>query len=442
MHARPNRRGFGLIALAIGTSALLALSACSSGSPTGPAEAIDVSTDLTSEEITLTLAYTDDPPTTALIEGFEKLHPNITIDAQQTPFSDYVKSIKLVMASDTPPDLAQYNPGAMRSLIPGGLVLDLTPWSDAYGWDTTFPQASLSVLSSDDEAKTYGTGGLYAVPGALSVLGLYYNTDKLAAAGVEMPLTTLDAFSNALGAVAATGEQPISVAALEAGGLHLWNAVLNGFGDTAAYRDWVYGVPGSTIETPAAKEATDLLVEWIDAGYITESANAVSFGDGMAEFADGASAFNVNGNWAAASFEDSLGDSVGFSLMPAATTDSPAVASGASVAYSISSKSEYPNEAAAFLDYLASADAATIQFDTGFMPVSTTATVEADGLRAEIAEGFSEVVAADGIVPFPDFAAPAMIDSLVTGLQALISKQSTSDEFLSTLQQTWNEYHG
>jgi len=128
--------------------------------------------------------------------------------------------------------------------------------------------------------------------------------------------------------------------------------------------------------------------------------------------------------------------------MPGATSSSPIVASGASVAYSISSKSEHPNEAAAFLDYLASADAATVQFDSGFMPVDTSASVEAEGVRADVASGFGEVVSADGIVPFPDFAAPAMIDTIITGLQGLISKKSTTDDFLAAMQQTWDEYHG
>ncbi|GAB3600560.1 ABC transporter substrate-binding protein [Microbacterium tumbae] len=439
---RYTRHSRTIVGLTAGAAALLVLSACTSVDAGTTETTIEASTELTTEDITLTLAYTDDPPTPALVEAFEALHPNITIDAQQTPFSDYVKSIKLVMASDTPPDIAQYNPGAMRSLIPGGLVLDLAPWAEEYGWDEAFPEASLEVLSSDSEAQTYGTGGLYAVPGALSVLGLFYNTDMLEAAGVALPLTTLDDLDAALAAVAATGEKPISVAALEAGGLHLWNAILNGYGDTQAYRDWVYGVPGSTIETQAAREATDLLVEWIDAGYITESANAVSFGDGMAEFAAGEAAFNVNGNWAAASYDEELGENAGFMLMPGATDASPVVASGASVAYSISSGSEHPNEAAAFLDYLASPEAATVQFDSGFMPVSTSAGVEADGVRGEIANGFSEVVAANGIVPFPDFAAPAMIDTIITGLQGLISKKSTTDEYLAALQQTWTEYHG
>lgn len=431
-------------ALVAAGAAALALTSCGSDSADAPAGAAptEVSTEITSDPVTLTLAYTDDPPTQALVDGFTALHPNVTIETQQTPFSDYAKSVQLSMSSETPPDIAQYNPGAMRSLVPAGLILDLTAWSDAYGWDESFPPSSLEVLTSDDEAKQYGEGGLYAVPGALSVLGVYYNKDLATAAGVDGPPATLDEFEDDLAAVAASGVDPLTVPSLEVGGLHLWGALLNRLGDIQDYKDWVYGVDGATIQTPAAEEATDTLVDWIAEGYIPESSNAVGYADAIGEFTAGDAAYHVTGNWAAAAIEAELGDNVGFFLMPGPTADAPLVASGASVAYSISAKTEHPDVAAAFLDYLGSAEAAPVQVESGFMPVNVDATVEATGLKGDIATGFSEVVAVDGIVPFADFAAPAMLDQLVSGIQGLISQQSTTEQFLEGLQGVWSSYHG
>jgi raffinose/stachyose/melibiose transport system substrate-binding protein len=430
----------GIAAVAAAGIATLVLAACGSGG--GSNEPIDVSTEVPSDPVTLTLAYTDDPPAEALVDGFTAKYPNVTIETQQTPFSDYVKSIKLSMASANPPDIAQYNPGAMRSLIPGGLVLDLGPWADAYGWDKTFPAPSLQVLTSDKDAKTYGEGGLYAAPGALSVLGVYYNKDLLAQAGIDNPPATLDEFEQQLATLQGAGIKPLSVAGLEVGTIHIWGAVLNVVGDPDAYRDWVYGKAGSTIETDAAAKATDVVVDWIAKGYIPESANAVGYADALADFTSGNAAFHVNGNWAASAIETEMGDNAGFFLLPGTSADAPAIASGASVAYSISSKSKHPNVAAAFLDYLSSSEAAAIQVDTGFMPVSTSASVDVDGLKGSIAADFADVVAGQGILPFPDFAAPAMLDALVSGTQGLISKRVTTDDYLAQLQAVWNEYHG
>ena len=135
-----------------------------------------MSKELTTEKVTLTLAYTDDPPMKALIDAFEAKHPNITIKGQQTPFSDYVKSIKLAMASSTPPDIAEYNPGAMRSLVPGGADLRPHAVREAVRLAATGSRRRASrCCARTRTAKEYGTGGLYAVPGALSVLGVFYN---------------------------------------------------------------------------------------------------------------------------------------------------------------------------------------------------------------------------------------------------------------------------
>jgi len=144
----------------------------------------EVSAEVTDEEVTLRLAYTDDPPTEALVEGFIEEHPNVTIETEQTDFGNYITSITRSMSSDSAPDIAQYNPGAMRSLVPAGHVLELSDYSELYGWEESFPPASLEQLMSDDDAQQFGTGGLYAAPGALSVLGVYYNRDMLADAGV------------------------------------------------------------------------------------------------------------------------------------------------------------------------------------------------------------------------------------------------------------------
>jgi raffinose/stachyose/melibiose transport system substrate-binding protein len=52
------------------------------------------------------------------------------------------------------------------------------------------------------------------------------------------------------------------------------------------------------------------------------------------------------------------------------------------------------------------------------------------------------VVENDGIVPFPDFASPGMIDKLTPGVQGLISKTMTTDQFLASLQGSWADHHG
>lgn len=439
MHMTTPPRRHALVAL--GVTAALALTACAGTSGTNapaPAQKVAVSTTIPSDPVTLTLAYSNDPPTKTLIDGFTQKHPNVTIKPQMTPFNDYVKSIKLAMSGDAAPDIAQYNPGAMNSLVPAGLILDLGPWATAYGWTGKFPPSTLEILSSDKSAKQFGTGGLYAVPGGLSVVGVYYNK-KL----VKEAPKTLGEFEAAMQKVKDSGGTPLSLGGLQVGGFHLWNALLNVTGNVDEYRGWVYGKPGATIETEGAKKATDTIAAWAKKGFFPDSANATADTDALANFAKGKSAFLVTGNWGATALEKDLKDDVGFFLMPTASADQPAkVASGASVAYAISAKTKHPNVAAAFLDYLSSPEAAKIEFDGGFMPVDTKTEVGGEGLRGEIATVFGPVAQSNGIVPFPDYASPGMIDKLTPGIQGLISGKMTTDDFLKSLQESWDAHHG
>lgn len=401
----------------------------------------EISTDIQDEDVTLTLAYVDDPPTEMLVKSFEEKHSDVSIDTEKTAFGDYITSITRSMSSDDSPDIAQYNPGAMRSLVPAGEVLDLSEYYNAYGWDESFPQASLDQLMSDDEAKEFATGSLYAAPGALSVLGVFYNQDVLADAGVNSPPQSLNDFEQALAAVQDNGDQPLSVGGLEVGGTHLWTAILNSLMDVEEYRDWIYGAPDSTIETDGAIEATQTFSDWVNEGYITSSANATSDSDALANFTSGNSAFLVTGNWNAATIEDEMGDSAGFFIFPHSGESDAPVASGSSVAYSVSSRSEHPDVAAAFLDYLSSSEAAEIQAESGFMPINSEASVDTESLFGEVATEFTPVAESNNIVEFAGFATPEMVDLIPSELQGIISGQMTPEEFLTSLQDSWTSYH-
>ncbi|MBE2998918.1 extracellular solute-binding protein [Nocardiopsis sp. HNM0947] len=436
-------RGRAAAAAAAGTAAALVLSSCAvlSTSVREDDTPASVSTTVPDGPVTLRLAFTDDPPTQALVDGFTEQHPNVEVELQQTQFTDYIKTVKLSMSSEDPPDLAQYNPGAMESLVPAGLILDLDQHAEAYGWGETFPSSPLESLRTDPDAAEYGSGSLYAAPGALSILGVFYNKSLLEEAGVDGPPQTLDEFDRSLEQVHASGTTPLGNGSLEVGGFQLWNALLNVLGDEDDYRDWVYGAPGASIETPAADEATDTLTRWAEAGYLPEGTNATTDIDAQADFAAGESAFLVTGNWAAAELAEEMGDDVGFFLMPGPTGEEPPVASGSSVAYAVSSQSENADTAAAFLDYLGSPEAARIQLENGFMPVNPEAPTEGDGVMGEVNAGFGGVVEEESLLPFPDFATPGMVDQLTPGIQGLVSGTTSEEEFLRTLQEEWDEHH-
>ena len=216
------------------------------------------------------------------------------------------------------------------------------------------------------------------------MVGVYYNKRLAEQAEITTPPKTLADFEAALAKAKTAGLKPLSVGALDTGGLHLWAALLNVMTPVDGYRDWVYGTPGADRHR-GATQASQKLVDWAKQGYIPKSANGIGEQDSAAAFAKGKGVFYVNGNWAAAVLSKAMGDDLGFFPLPGVEAGAPAVASGASVAYAISAKTKHADAAAAFLDYMRTPEAAAIQSAGGFMPVDVTTTPAAKGAQADIA---------------------------------------------------------
>ncbi|WP_049576906.1 ABC transporter substrate-binding protein [Streptomyces sp. SBT349] len=440
--ARPPR----IAAAACAVALALPLTACDALTPGSDAEApgpraAPSSTAVPEEDITLRLQFADAPlMVDALIAAFQERHPNITIEPQYKTFSDYVKNLKLTMTSDTAPDIAQYAVG-MSDLARDGHILDLAPLRESYGWDADVPPVSLDQLTAGLTSEATGGPALYGVPAGLSMTGIYYNKELAAQAGIDEPPETLGEFEDQLAAAEEAGLTPLSVGALDSGGLHLWAALLNQMMPVDDYGDWVDGAEGATVETDGALAATERVVEWGRAGYYDDSANGTGQVDSTARFIGGDAVFLVNGNWAAGQLAAGMGDNVGFFPMPGERADDPTVASGFSVSYAVSSSTEHPEAAGAFLDFLTSPEAGRIISDNGFLPTNREGVPEPEGVLADVAEGHARAVADDGITTFPDFAAPAMLDALRSGVQKLIADRVTPADHLDSLQDVWDEQH-
>ncbi|SDP20208.1 carbohydrate ABC transporter substrate-binding protein, CUT1 family [Nakamurella panacisegetis] len=432
---------------ATGAGPVVSAGASATGAPVasgsaGAGAGSTVNTAVPSEKVELKLAFTDSPDMTKeLIAAFEKKYPQVTITSQYTQFNDYVKSLKLAMSSDSAPDLAQYN-AAFDTFVAAGLIRDLSAYETAYGWDKTFPKSALDELRVDPSGKILGTGALIAVPGGLSLVGLYYNKQLLAKSGVSAPPATLTDLEADLAKAKAAGITPISVGALDTGGLHVWASLMNVSTDVTAQKNWIDGKAGSNIVTPEAVKATQTFADWAKAGYFPAAANGTGENDSATAFSKGASVFHINGNWAAAQLDKAMGANVGFEVMPPAKAGGQAVGNGFSVSYSISAKSKHPEAAAAFLNFLQSPEASVIEDKGGFLPPNASAAPAATGVKGDLKKANQAVVAADGLIPFPDFAAPAMLDSLESGLQSVIAGRMQAQDFLQSLQTVWTAYHG
>lgn len=428
--------------LAVAAATLLLAGCGTAGVASGSSDTGAISTSVPDAPVTLTISYVSDPPITPLIDGFTKLHPNVTFKLVQTPFADYQTSLKLSMASNSSPDIVQYSPGPMRAIVPAGLVQPLDAYAKAYGWRDTVSPSLLGMLTSDKKAEQYGEGTLYAVPGAVQMIGVFYNKKVAAAAGVTAVPKTLDAFEKDLAAVKSSGVTPMTVPALGVGGFQLWSALANVQADVGVFNKWVQGRSGSTLtKDPGFTEAADTVSQWAKDDYFSKGAASVSDADGVSEFSSGKSAYFVTGNWNTKAFQDALGSDLGFFLMPGTSADQAAVATGSGFPYSISAKSKHKDVAAAFLDYMVSPEAADGTYAGGFVPVTGQPSERGSGVQGTILDGYGKVVDGEGIAPFANWATSTMIDTLTSGAQGLISGNTSAKAFVDSLQADWDKAH-
>lgn len=344
------RRGLRLAAAAVAAATLAACGAPGSSTDTASQDLErDVSTELTSEPVELQLYLeTGFPLVEQLGEEFTRQHPNITFDVRSDQFAALTENAPRVMASDDAPDLIRLP--TIRDSAQDGLLLNLEPYVDAYGWDE-FAPSQLEQMRVDDDG-TRGAGSLYALGVGYSVTGVYYNTAIADEIGMEEPPATIEELSDVMAAAEAAGEQPIMQFNDIGGVAFPFQAVLNQLMDPADLSAWIYQQPGATIDTPEAEQAAATVGEWADAGYFPDDANSLDYTTMVGRFVEGDGLFMFNGDWESANLDSSMGEDVGFFLMPPAEEGADPVAMGAPNTYAVPAKAEHPAEVAYFLDWI------------------------------------------------------------------------------------------
>ena len=177
-------QGRGLLTAVIGTAAvaMLGIAACSSASSTTGSTSPSGSQVKASAKQTIVFATaglgSEGTATKAAIAGFEKLHPNITVDILNLSSSATVaqqQEEKYFLAGSTTPDV---------------LYTDVT-WPSAFaraGWIanlSSFHPNNSEFFPGQVATGAYN-GGTYAIPWFINAEGLYYRTDL-----VKTPPTTI-----------------------------------------------------------------------------------------------------------------------------------------------------------------------------------------------------------------------------------------------------------
>ncbi len=401
------------------------------------------------QETTLTVwdSWTRDVDS-ALIEQlnqeFMEANPGVTIERVVKGFDDLKATAKLAMSSDDGPDLVQINQGLsdMGAMAKAGILTSLDDYAEQYGWKDKLSAGMIARHSFAEDGTVFGEGVFYGMPLTAEFIGVYYNKQKFADAGIEIPQTFAD-LEAALQTLQAAGEAPIVFGNLEAWpAIHTYGEIQGLYVDTAYLDDFIFGRNDVSFETPENIQAAAKLQEWVAAGYFTPDFSGIGYDDSWAQFKSGTGALMITGSWISGELATSEDPAFGFFLFPAEEAgDVKPVVAGTSMAYAIRQGSPNADLAASYIDFLVSDRAAEGFSEVGIVPIGVDPEkVTEDTLYADVVAAWTQINTTDAAGHYLDWATPTFYDTITAGLTELLANAVTPEEFAAKLQADYGAF--
>jgi raffinose/stachyose/melibiose transport system substrate-binding protein len=378
----------------------------------------------------------------AIYAAFTEQNPNVTITREVFSTEQMRDVVNTAISSGTGPDLIFYDagPGYAGVLADAGLILPLDDYAAQYGWDERIAAPAVEATTID--------GKFYGMPLQTDLIGMYYNKTLLDQEGLTVP-ETLDELVAFCGQAAEKGFIPVNFADAEG-----WPA-FHQFSMTANQMVGPDGIRAllnneGSWDTPEIVTAIEsFFVTLRDAGCFPEDPVAIAYDDGSPLFFNGEALLYPTGSWLIAEMEAQMPDyEVGFVPFPEIEGGKGRVwISGVGSAWYISSTAQHPDEAAAFVDYLFSQEAAEkwIGVSRYFVPVEADlSNIEASPLSSLVIETLQ--TAGDEGVQFgynvDVLAPPEFNEMMLSGFQAILVGDKTPEQQATDLEAAWEEGMG
>ncbi|MGB0447250.1 MAG: ABC transporter substrate-binding protein [Pseudomonadales bacterium] len=361
----------------------------------------------------------------AVIEGFEKENPDVSVTWNLFDHEGYKTSIRNFLTADAP-DLANWYAGnRMLPYVNAGLFEPVDDVWAEHGLNDSLASAAASMTI---DGKKWG------VPYTYYQWGVYYRKDIFEQNGIAVP-TNWDEFMAAGEALKAAGVTPITI-----GTKYLWTAA--GVFDylnlrTNGYDFHMALTKGEIAWTDDRVRAT--MNNWkqlVEAGFFLENHAAFSWQEALAPMVQGDAAMYVMGNFAVAPLRDAglTDDQLGFFQFPVINPDIPLAEEAPTDTVHIPANAKNKADAKRFLAYLARADVQTeINATLGQLPINSGSSVADDKF---LQAGYNMLSSTTGgIAQFFDRDAPAeMASAGMEGFQEFMVKPERMDKILERLE--------
>ncbi|MEA2551334.1 MAG: raffinose/stachyose/melibiose transport system substrate-binding protein [Actinomycetota bacterium] len=382
-----------------------------------------------------------------LVKGFEAKYPNVTINRVERSFGDLKALLKLALTGPKAPDVVEANQGwpDMGEMVKAGLLLPLDNYATAYGWFDRVSANANALNTWTPDGRQFGTGSLFGFTNEGELVGVYYNKATMQKLGLTVP-TTFAEFQTSLGTAKQAGEIPIQYADLDGfPGIHEWEALQERFVPQADITDFIFGREYDAIsfDTPQNVQAATVLQDWVRNGYFTPDFLAVGYDDTVTRFGQGQGLYFITGNWIVGNLGPDSTDFGFFAMPPTTAGGVPVSTGGPGFPLAISSSTEHPDTAAAFIDWMTNADAAQTLLPAGQIPLNTGFTptgVTPGTLLAEMLAAASKVNDTNALVPYEDWAAPGFYNTLTGAVQELMGLKVSPQQFVAKVESDYSTF--
>lgn len=368
----------------------------------------------------------------ALIAAFEEANPGIKIEREAIDFQDMHVVLRTALASGTGPDVFYYGGGAgfLGPLVDAGLVMPLTETYEEQDWSHIYEWTKRDSIIGDE---------VYGIGNELEFIGVYYNIDIFEELGLEVP-ETFEEFLAVCEALKAAEYIPIAFA--DGPGwpaYHQFSIMANNILGKERLEEALFG-EGRWDDPDVIKAIQLFFVDMNEAGYLIPDTAAVSYDDGNALFWNGMAAMHMTGTWLIGDTMANTDANIGWFFFPSIDGGEVLPPGGLGSVYFVSSATEHPDEAIAFLDFLFDpANARVWMEQMGFVPPYAVDTADFDlpELQKFAVQALAEVQLGYNI----DVLTPAAFnDAMLNGFQGVLLGQLTPEEVAANLQAAMDAY--
>ncbi len=311
-----------------------------------------------------------------IIPAFEAQNPGIKVEFSPSAPTEYNAALNSKLEAGTAGDLITCRPfDASLSLYDAGYLADLS----GLGAMANFSPVAKSAWQTDDAAATF------CVPMASVIHGFIYNADAFAALGLTPPATEADFFA-VLDAIKADGTYiPMAM-----GTNDQWEAATMGYNNIGP--NYWKGEEGRLALIAGTTKLTDpqwvapfaTLARWKD--YLGDGFEAQTYPDSQNLFTLGRAAIYPAGSWEISGFNTQATFKMGAFAPPVANAGDPCfISDHTDIGIGMNAKTANPDAAKAFLEWVGSAEFATMYANAlpGFFSLNSTAVEMTDPLAQE-----------------------------------------------------------